>query len=128
MEIDNASDSINAPRLTSPFVSTSNAALNIADELADRERRRKNVIVYNLPEAVDRKTDADAFIALCRSVYSVDISITKILRLGKKLVDKHRLLLLSLEHDDDRSLLLTCSHLLHHNDQYKRVFIVPDRT
>jgi len=30
---------------------------NIVDELADRDRRKKNAILYNLPEAKDQEAD-----------------------------------------------------------------------
>ena len=42
------------------FVSTSNpsaAALSIADELSDRERRRMNLILYKVPEAAGSQSD-----------------------------------------------------------------------
>ena len=32
------------------------------------------------------------------------------------------------EHYDDKVSILSHAHLLHHNDQYSDVFIVPDRT
>ena len=41
--------------------SPSNSALSITDELADREKRRKIVIVYNFPKASDRKADSGSF-------------------------------------------------------------------
>ena len=37
-------------RSYTPAASPSNSALSIINELADREKRRKNVIVYNFPE------------------------------------------------------------------------------
>ena len=64
MEIDNTSESISVPAQSKFYASAaspSNSALSIIDELADREKRRKNVIVYNFPEASDRKADSGSF-------------------------------------------------------------------
>ena len=41
--------------------SSSNTALSIVDELADQEKRKKNAIVYNLPEALDHEADNCSF-------------------------------------------------------------------
>ena len=38
-------------------VSDAAGTLGVVDELADRERRRRNIIVYNLPEKPDRVAD-----------------------------------------------------------------------
>ena len=49
-------------------------------------------------------------------------------RLGKKSTDKQRPLLISLKHDEDKSLLLSQSYLLRRNSQHSNVFMAPDRT
>ena len=60
------------------------------DELADREKRKKNVIVYNLPEASDHEADKCCFLDLCKKVYNADINVNKMVHLGKKSTDKQR--------------------------------------
>ena len=90
MEIDNTSESINVPAQSKSYASAaspSNSALNIIDELADREKRRKNVIVYNFPEASDRKADIGSFLNMCEEVYNSDISVNncKVVCSGKSL-------------------------------------------
>ena len=45
------------PSSTSAFAASS-AAHSIIDELADRDRRKKNIIIYNLPEATDYAVDS----------------------------------------------------------------------
>ena len=129
MEIDNTSESFSAPaqpRSYASVVSPSNAALSIANKLADREKRKKNVIVYNFPEASDLETDRVSFLDLSTKVYTSDISVKKLVRLGKKSTGKHRLL--CFKHDEDKSLILSQSYLLHRNSQYSDVFMAPDRT
>ena len=129
MEIETTSDSLNPGQTISATVSPTSSALSIIDELADRDRRKKNIIVYNLPEsAPNGKSDGDAFATLCSSVYNCACTITKSVRLGKKIVNKHRPLLLCLDNEQDKLMLLSRSYLLRHNDSYKNVFIVPDRT
>ena len=64
MEIDTASESLSSSVESRPVlssVSPSSAALSIADELADRERRKNNIIVYSFPEASDHQSDKDSF-------------------------------------------------------------------
>ena len=66
MEIESTSKSLNATQTTCVPMSPFNPAMRIVDELSDRDRRKKNVIVYNLPEpAQNNKSDSDAFSALC---------------------------------------------------------------
>lgn len=130
MEIETTSESLGAPVQPKSLVysASSNAALSIADELADRERRKRNVIIYNFPEAPDREADKASFISLCKSVYKCEFDINKIMRLGKKVTDKTRPLLLCLDHEEDKNLILSRSYLLHRNSQYSKVFVTPDRT
>ena len=110
-------------------VSPTSFTLSILDELADRDRRKKNIIAYNLPEsAPNSKGDSEAFAALCSSVCNCACTVTKSVRLGKKLANKPRPLLLCLENEQDKLMLLSRSYLLRHNDSYKNVFIAPDRT
>ena len=129
MEIESTSKSLNATQTTCVPMSPFNPAMRIVDELSDRDRRKKNVIVYNLPEpAQNNKSDSDAFSALCSSVYNSSFTITKLLRLGKKQPNKIRPLLLCFEHEEDRVTVLSHSHQLCNKDAYKNVFISPDRT
>ena len=111
-----------------PSTPTSNNALDIVDEMRDRERRKLNLVVYNFAEGSDRKADIEAFLTLSTAVFKLDISISKAVRLGPKITNKHRPLLLTVEDIDSRNYLISHSHFLRHHDQYNQVFIVPDRT
>ena len=53
METDNASESLtNSSQIRpAPVASCPSTTMSIIDELADRDRRKKNIIVYNLPES-----------------------------------------------------------------------------
>ena len=131
MEIDTASESLSSSVESRPVLSTvlpSSAAMSIADELADRERRKNNIIVYNFPEASDHQSDKDSFADFCNSVFKHNGNVNRMLRLGKKVPNKHRPLLLGFENYEHKGLLLSRAHLLRHSDQYNDVFIAPDRT
>jgi len=52
--------------------------MGIIDELADPDRRKKNLIVYILlKSAPNNQSDSDAFAALCSSVYKSSFTIVK---------------------------------------------------
>ena len=91
-------------------------------------RKNNILIVYNFTETSDHQTDKDSFVNFCSSVFNCNVKISKVLCLGKKIANKHRPVLLGFEHYDDKVSILSRAHLLHHNDQYSDVFIVPDRT
>ena len=48
----------------------------IADELAERERRKRNVVIYYLPEAKDREADRFSALSLIKTVYSLETQDT----------------------------------------------------
>ena len=99
-------------------------SLDIVDEMADRDRRRCNLVVYNFGESDDRKKDIESFQGLCKDVFKLDVKITKAVRLGPKIPNKQRPLLLTLENIDDKNYLLSHSHFLRKSE----IYIAPDRT
>ena len=90
MEVNSISEPTTAPNQpdTVPFISMSStgATLTILDELADRERRSKNLIVYNLAESSESQSDQTKLQELCSSVFKLDITLTKTVRLGRKTI------------------------------------------
>ena len=83
-------------RSYTPAASPSNSALSIIDELADREKRRKNVLYTIFQRFSDHKADSGSFLNMCKEVYNYDISVNKVVRLGKKFAEKQRSLLICL--------------------------------
>ena len=90
MEVNSISEPTSTPNQpdTVPFVSMSSTGttLTILDELADRERRHKNLIVYNLAESSESQSDQSKLQEMCSSVFKVDIALTKTVHLGQKMV------------------------------------------
>lgn len=127
MEVDVATQSLQTPP-ASASIAFNTTASSIADELADRERRKNNLIIYNLPEKSDREDDKKLFVELCKTVYSEEFAVNKILRMGRRIENKHRPLLVVFKHETDKSFLLTNSARLRKHDVYKTVYFSPDRT
>ena len=125
MDINSASEQIDASANTKVNAATT-PTLSILDELADRERRRKNLIVYNFPENGDRQADKTKFQELSTTVFNLDLIITKVYRLGKRNDDKPRPLLIGLE--TEKTEILSQSGKLRRYDQYNDVYIVADKT
>ena len=67
-------------------MSSAGTTLTILDELADRERRHKNLIVYNLAESSESLSDQSKLQELCSSVFKVDMTLTKTVCLVQKRV------------------------------------------
>jgi len=68
--------------------------------------RRKNIVVYNFAELTDRNVDIESFKALSNTVLKLDLDIVKAVRLGPKVPNKHRPLLLTIEDVDDKTYML----------------------
>jgi len=117
--INSAPTSVESPTTT---------ALSIADELADRERRKCNVIVYNLSESNNLSNDKAQFVELCKSAFDITIGITKVIRLGRKTDNKSRPLLVSMEDAAHIANILSRAPSLRRHAQYKNIYIAPDMT
>ena len=76
----------------------------------ERQNRRRNIIVFELPESKksepeDRKEDIKKFVGFCKGIIKINFDhsmIEHIIRLGKAMDDKHRLLLISLKGEDKK--------------------------
>ena len=127
MEVDAVTQSLQGPSASAGTVLNTTAS-GIADELADCERRKNNLIIYNLPETPDREADKKLLTELSKTVFSEEYPVLRILRMGKKNENKHRPALVVLKHDTDKSFLLSNSAKLRLHDAYKTVYFSPDRT
>ena len=103
------------------------AAANIVEEINERECRKKNLIIFNFPEtsAFDHKAETNTFTNFCKSV---KVKITKLVRLGKKLDDKIRPLLIGLDSEDNKRTIFTNSSCLKSIEEFSDVYISPDLT
>ena len=102
--------------------------LTILDELADKERRHKNLIVYNLAEFSVSQSDQPKLHELCSSVFKIDKTLTKTVRLGRRNGSKPRPLLACFDDVSIRNRILFLSGKLRKFDQYKKTYTASDIT
>ena len=120
-----ADDSLSEKYLSSSISPT----LTILDELADRDRRSKNLILYNLSETSDPQTDKLKVQELFSTVFSLkEVQLNRITCLGKCTDVRARPLLVSFADALIRSTILSQSGRLRNYEQCKNVYISPDRT
>lgn len=62
---------------------------------------------------------------MCKTVFSEEFAVTKILRMGKRNENKHRPVLIALKHETDKSFLLSNSARLRQHDV---LYFSPERT
>ena len=130
-QIANTSEVINSapiPAATTTSEPPATAALSIADELADRERRKNNLIIYKLPESNNHSNDKTNVAKLCKTVFDIDIRITKSLQLGKKSEDKIRPLLICLNSQQNAGYITSHALYLRRHEEYDNIYIAPDMT
>ena len=73
----------NAIASSGPLTSIS-STLTILDELANRECRSKNLILYNFSESPDRKSDQAKAQALLSTVFNAEVQLTRTVCLGRR--------------------------------------------
>ena len=101
----------------------------------ERERRKKNVVIFNLnesdkAEAMERyKEDEEN----CNKIFQMDLAIGRIkvenlIRLGKRVENRTRPLLVKLENEEDKKEILKRTNRLRHSTSFGRVYIGRDMT
>ena len=104
------------------------------DGYMDKERRRCNIVIYNLPEdsgdsqAERNENDILKFREIMKQELHLNIRITRAFRAGKRLSDKPRLLIASLENVETKMELLKLAPQLRNSTEWSTLFINPDLT
>ena len=108
----------------------SSVADTIVQQLEDKNRRKNNILFFNIPESETSNSGVDpGFVSkLCKDVYNLDIQILKAFHLGKKLANKSRPLLVQLESEDIKARILAKSYLLKSTELYNSVYVSADMT
>ena len=116
--------------------SVENIASSLANEQREREKRKLNIIVYNVPESeattgLERKEeDLNKLNNLFKDYLQVSPEITKVIQLGKR-DDKPRLLKVSIASADQKSSILRNKAKLKKDgnpEHVKSIYISPDYT
>lgn len=103
-------------------------------ENEEKERRKLNLIIYNMPEstadsAIDRRdADEGEMCELLQEIGFDNMQITHSSRLGKKDENRPRLLRVGLTDYMLKQAILRRSRMLRQTDRWERVFIAPDLT
>ena len=106
------------------------------DNYMDKEKRKLNVVVYNLPEqgepgdsAAERtRKDTDKLCSIIREELRLNIRVSKAFRAGKKLPEKPRLLIVTLDSVEARVELTKMASQLRNSAEWHSLFINPDLT
>ena len=121
---------------TLPDHSIQDVVATLLNEEKEKEKRRLNIIVHNVPESsseesLTRKNEDTEFVSkLCESQFNAKVSIVKAYRLGKKGA-KPRLLKISLSSVSEKATVLkNCTQLRNRSTPppYQNIFISPDLT
>ena len=105
---------------------------NILDEYLDIERRKKNVVVCNLPEpswetnSERMKDDLKSFIRIVREELHLIISAEKCFRAGKRHGTGPRLLIVTLDTEDMKREVLRQAPQLRNSTRFPGIYINPD--
>ena len=100
----------------------------------DKEKRKNNLVVHNLPESDSQdpkeraSKDLDAFKGLIRDEFHLNVGVSKAFRAGKVLQDKPRPLIVTLDEESAKWELLRLAPQLRESNSHGRVFLSPDRT
>jgi len=125
-----------APQSTSVANSLPSNPGEVVEEYLDRERRKTNLIVYNLQEPNNVQTtsersevDKNNLTQLFHSELRIeDVEITKCIRLGKTIQNKARPVLITIPNSNKRSSILRSASSLRKSEHHKDTFISPDMT
>ena len=120
-----------------PAVKETQYAVEVVDEYIDRERRKCNLIVHNVPEPEERekseimKKDCATIQEIVTNAIKItDTKVIKTTRLGRKTesATRPRLLLVVLEDESMKRRILGQAKTLRRNDKWGNIFISPDQT
>ena len=69
----------------------SSVAINVADELLERDKRKCNIVVHNLPESPtdNSQSDTNSFLEICRGSLDLNVEVIKSSRLGQNKLPDH---------------------------------------
>ena len=104
------------------------------DDHMDRERRKANLVVHNLPEQdgdslMERSAkDMTLFASMVKDVMKLNVTSSKSFRVGKKRQDKPRLLIITLDNPACKHDILKGAPQLRSSEEYSNIYITPDQT
>ena len=109
---------------------SSSVVVNVVQELENKEHRKKNVLFFHIsePDATNLEADRNYVSKLCKDTFDLDIKILKAFRLGKKVPNKCRLLLVQFKKENAKAKILGKSYLLKLMEPNSNVYVSVDMT
>ena len=106
--------------------------VELVDEYLEREKRRKNVVAFNIPEktTTDQESDEKTFLNIMKDEFNLIPRIESVRRLGRPSNDKSRPLLIKIDDEGNstRQLIIRRAKELRQSNAWNNIFIVPDQT
>ena len=113
---------------------TEKAIAGAFDDFFDKENRKLNVVMHNIPEPqgetyIERtEQDKAKFKEVIREGMRLNVNVTKAYRVGKPTQEKPRLLIVGLENAEVKIEVLKMASQLRSTEEWSDVFITPDLT
>lgn len=104
-------------------------------EEIERERKKKNILIFNLPESGEEEASKryEEDMEKCMSIFAgeleiQDLVVEKLIRIGRKRESGYRPLIVKLGSDTDRNTVLSKAKNLRHSREYSKVYLAKDLT
>lgn len=106
----------------------------VFDEFLDKEKRKCNIVVHNLPEQSgptgDDRSQADSalFVSMVREVFRINARVTRSFRAGRIVSTRQRLLIVTLDSEQTKHDLLKVAPQLRSSLKWGDIYLSPDLT
>ena len=106
----------------------------VFDDFVDKERRKNNLVVHNLPESVGDSQanrfskDIKCFQEMAKEVFKINVSISRSFRVGRANGDRDRLLIVTLDTPGAKHDILRVAPDLRNTEKWANIYITPDLT
>ena len=106
----------------------------VFDNFLDKDRRKNNLVIHNLPEATgESKEDRAAhdlrlFQDLVKEMFQMSVAVARSFRVGRSVENRARLLIVTLETPGVKQDILRLAPQLRSSEKYGNIYITPDLT
>ena len=104
------------------------------DDFVDKDRRKNNLVVHNLPEDVAgsvaerSERDTKLFQEVIKDSFKMNVAVAKSFRVGKSVENRERLLIVTLETPGVKQDVLRMAPQLRNSVKWSNIYITPDLT
>ena len=106
----------------------------VFDDFLEKDKRKNNLVVHNLPEAEGSslsersERDTKSFQEVVRDTFRMNVSVSKVYRVGKVMQNKPRLLIITLDTPGVKGEILRMAPQLRDSVKWGNIYITPDLT